>query len=90
MTVKFWPLPQIEAKTTAPKPKKKPARGFSSECSNSPRKYDHEAMLRDRMTGMKWREVASKHGIGSGDSAYRLCMHSNAIKRLTPEQVAQL
>lgn len=93
----FWPFPLLEVRDTTPGPeRKRPARGVDVHRANVRRTYDHEAMLRDRMAGLTWREVAQKHQVPgrtphtAGVRAAHKVMHSNAAKRLTPAQAALL
>lgn len=68
--------------------------GYKLEPQYKPGKYDHAQMLRDRIDGMTWSQIAEKHGIPSSGKntaahqARRFALHSAAARRLTPAEAA--
>lgn len=81
----FWAMPEIHAVVT-----RKP-----SAKRGTHRKYDHFQMLRDRMDGMTWGEIAKKHGVitssrDAGLVAHDLVFCSKAMRALKPCEVAAL
>ena len=95
MTVTFFAWPRIEAtdKSRLGVRKKKPETGYRLRQTNAFRKYDHQQMFRDRMSGLTWEEVAKKHGVcasshfSAGYVARALAMNSRAVHQLKPFEV---
>lgn len=89
-------FPEIRSKDLTPEKKKqrltitgKPVRGKTT------RKYDHEGMIKDRLSGMAWKDIAEKHNVRHGPKdaglrAWRTVMSSSSCAMLTPEQVRRL
>ena len=78
-------LPAMNVRyTPEKKPKVKQKRVY-------PTKYDHWAMLQDRLAGMTWPEIAKKHGYtGDPNVLSGMCMRSNACRRLTPAEIGRM
>ena len=70
-------------------PKKQQHRG--TDYRPRPSKYDHWQMIQDRMSGMTWKEIGTKHGINKSDKELSLMiLHSGKIKLLKPKEVEKL
>lgn len=102
MTVISHTLPELKVRDTSPaKPaaRKKPRqeKGYKLEPhKGSGGKYDHAQMLRDRISGMTWEQVAAKHGI-LGHGKYKagfytrtIALNSAAARHLKPHEAAKL
>lgn len=95
MTVTFfaWPLIEATDKSRLGVRKKKPETGYRLRQTNAFRKYDHQKMFSDRMSGLTWEEVANKHGVcasshlSAGYVARALAMNSRAANQLKPFEV---
>jgi hypothetical protein len=88
-------LPPVNVRTTPEKPKKKKAqlRGPMAYVDRvRHRKYDHDAMLRDRIAGLSWEEIAKKYGVvdKSPKALATLCFNSSAMKKLKPHEVLKV
>lgn len=89
-------FPEIHVKDVTPekKPQRKSVTGKLAR-GNPTRKYDHQAMIADRLNGMAWEDIAKKHGVAHGKyrpalMAYNIVMYSKASAQMTPEQVRLL
>lgn len=98
MTYNFV-FPKIHAKDLTPQaaPKKKKRLSITGKVvgGNPKTKYDHEAMIKDRLAGMAWEDIAKKHNVqhglsNAGGIARTLVLKSRASNNLTPEQVRLL
>lgn len=83
-----WLLPPVHAKLSAPKKKK---------TGGPPQKYDVPAMIKDRINGMSWQDIAVKHNVRPNaplkkraTAAWHSVWYSADVKTLTPDQVAKL
>ena len=75
--------------------KRPPRRGFGNR--KKAHKYDTLAMLRDRISGMSWEQIATKHGISkspsgtAGTLAYNIALYNGkAYQKLTPDEIRRL
>lgn len=97
MTVSFV-FPAIAVRDTVkPERRKREAgKGYKLDpWAGAPsKKYDHAQMLRDRINGMTWEQIAKKHGVQpsktnpAGANARRIALHSAAARRLTTAEAA--
>lgn len=96
MTTISHVLPKILVKDGKTKARLFKNKGFDldqnrSKCKSH--KYDHYAMLMDRIGGMKWLDVSKKHNVPNdpyGHVARTLALHSSASNKLKPEHVKKL
>jgi hypothetical protein len=85
MTQVFYALPEINAKDKK-KRIEKDIHGHSKRGTPRPL-YDHFQMLKDRIQGMSWHEIAKKHGLKDKRAAHSICMNSNAYLKLSPKEI---
>lgn len=92
MTQTFLVLPAVTARTTAPGRRKTPkGKGYDLEARPRPGKYDHLAMLRRRIAGATWAQIAAEFGYGGDpDQLRQYCLNSRAAESLKPSEVARL
>lgn len=87
MTV-FWALPDVRG---TQKCKNKPGSFAPQRC-----KYDHFEMLKDRIGGMRWSEIAEKHGVpptgkcSPASRARNLLQTSMVYRHLSPEELGRV
>lgn len=84
-------LPQLYVRDTS-KPK---SRRSGTPVVRANTKYDHFQMLQDRAAGMKWADIAVKHGIPgeqrvASRQARALCLNSAAAKNLKPHEIEKI
>ena len=69
-----------------------PSKGRKLDRKEQATKYDYKKMAEDRISGMKWSDIAKKHAVprGSASAAQNLFLNSMYLQRASVEVIAAL